>query len=42
MNKEKLYKVVNSIYEAIENGDISDAKIQTEGLLNEIKYGIYD
>ena len=42
MDREKLYKAVNSIYECIEEREIRAAKLQLEKLLNDIKYGIYD
>lgn len=42
MDIEKLYRAVNTIYECVEANDISTAKEQLEGLLNDIKYGLYE
>jgi hypothetical protein len=42
MDKEIIYKKLNEVLDLIESRRVYDAQTQLEGLLNEIKYGIYD
>jgi hypothetical protein len=42
MDKVIIYNRLNEILELIECKQIHNAHVQLEGLLNEIKYGIYD
>jgi hypothetical protein len=42
MDKEVIYQALNNILETLESGNSYEAKAQLEGLINEIKYGIYD
>jgi hypothetical protein len=39
--KESIYNRLNEILELIENRQVDTAQSQIEGLINEIKYGIY-
>jgi len=41
MDKETIYRKLNEILDLMESRRAYDAQIQLEGLLNEIKYGIY-
>lgn len=41
MEKEIIYNRLNEILELIESRNYQEAQTQLEGLLNEIKYGIY-
>lgn len=41
MDKEAIYRKLNEVLDLIESRRVYDAQIQLEGLLNEIKYGIY-
>jgi hypothetical protein len=41
MDKEIIYKKLNEVLDLMESRRVYDAQIQLEGLLNEIKYGIY-
>lgn len=40
-NKVIIYNKLNELLELIESGNIHEAKIELEGFINEIKYGIY-
>jgi hypothetical protein len=42
MDKEIIYNRLSEILDLIESRRVYDAQTQLEGLLNEIKYGIYD
>ena len=42
MDKEIIYNSLSEILDLIESRRVYDAQTQLEGLLNEIKYGIYD
>lgn len=41
MDKETIYNKLNEVLELMESRNIHEAQTQLEGLLNEIKYGIY-
>lgn len=42
MDKEIIYNRLSEVLDLIESRRVYDAQTQLEGLLNEIKYGIYD
>ncbi len=42
MDKELIYLKLNEILDSLNSRKSHQAKIELEGLLNEIKYGIYD
>ena len=41
MDKEIIYNRLSEVLDLIESRRVYDAQTQLEGLLNEIKYGIY-
>tara|TARA_R110000765_G_scaffold109154_1_gene200251 strand:- start:242 stop:373 length:132 start_codon:yes stop_codon:yes gene_type:complete len=42
MDKEIIYQKLNEILDSLNGRKLHEAKVELEGLLNEIKYGIYD